>query len=509
MIVGYATPEETAAHADRNRPIDCAQLGNTLLTASQAGFGCYRTSVDVQTHRQSLRKALKGGVNLIDTSTNYADGDSEKLVGKVLQETTDAGEVSRRSVIVVSKVGYLQGKNFALSQKRKQEGRPFDQLVVHDHGLEHCIHPDFLADQLHRSLERLRLKTIDFYLLHNPEYYLEWAHDNGRASEEAHDEYYRRISKAFEYLEDQVDQGRIRFYGISSNTFPAPEGDPDFTCLETIWRIAQSVSSRHHLGLIQLPLNLLEPGAVLEKNQLNGQSVLQLAEMKNLGVLVNRPLNAFSGSKLIRLAEVESSKKQSPQDIIAAIRALTRSEKRLWAKILPGLALEPGLVARIKEQIAIGDNLKYYHLNFGTYENWGQARTGSFLPRVRGVFEFMRQHAGDSGETLEWIDSHRLCLERAFRAVGSIYAEAAAIRANRIKQVLGEADGGWAGKGTLSQKAVRAVRSTSGVSTVLVGMRRESYVDDVLGELSHNVPQARREVSWRKLGELLRSIQTN
>jgi aryl-alcohol dehydrogenase-like predicted oxidoreductase len=162
------------------------------------------------------------GINLIDTSSNYADGGSESLVGEVLENLIASGKRSREKIVVVSKVGYLQGQNYELSRERKQEGRPFPELVEYGEGLEHCIHPEFLKDQLNRSLERLKLKTLDFYLLHNPEYYLEWAQKNGHALEAARSEYYRRIRNAFEYLEEEVGRGRIRYYGISSNTFRRP-----------------------------------------------------------------------------------------------------------------------------------------------------------------------------------------------------------------------------------------------------------------------------------------------
>ena len=62
---------------------------------------------------------------------------------------------------MISKVGYLQGENLALSRQRKNEGRPFQELVEYDQGLEHCIHPEFIEDQLTRSLNRLKLETLD------------------------------------------------------------------------------------------------------------------------------------------------------------------------------------------------------------------------------------------------------------------------------------------------------------------------------------------------------------
>ena len=169
---------------------------------------------------------------------------------------------SRDEVVIVSKVGYLQGQNFALSRERKLQGRPFPELVEYAEGLEHCIHPEFLRDQLERSLERLKLETLDFCLLHNPEYYLQWAHKAGNDIDSARTEYYRRIKEAFAYLEEEVVRGRIRYYGISSNTFVAAADQSDFTCLETIWQIAESLDTGHHFRLIQLPLNLLEPGAI-------------------------------------------------------------------------------------------------------------------------------------------------------------------------------------------------------------------------------------------------------
>jgi len=43
------------------------------------------------------------------------------------------------------------------------------------------------------------------------------------------------------------------------------------------------------------------------------------------------------------------------------------------------------------------------------------------------------------------------------------------------------------------------MRSKPGVSCVLVGMRREEYVTDVLAELKHPIKQKGRLESWRKL----------
>lgn len=170
MLQGFATGAGTGEYSKRFAALSYQRLGRTGLSASGAGFGGYRVDDRVPEHRQALAQALQSGINVVDTSANYADGGSERLIGNVLNDLAAQGKVGRDEVIVVSKGGYLQGENYDLSQKRREEGRPFPELVAYGEGLEHCIHPRFLAEQISKSLERLKLEAIDCYLLHNPEY---------------------------------------------------------------------------------------------------------------------------------------------------------------------------------------------------------------------------------------------------------------------------------------------------------------------------------------------------
>jgi hypothetical protein len=191
------------------------------------------------------------------------------------------------------------------------------------------------------------------------------------------------------------------------------------------------MDARHHFRLIQLPFNLLEPGAVLENNQPDGGSVLEFARKKELGVLVNRPLNVFCNNQLFRLAEVPDVKVQSKDEVGRKIQFLSKSEKRLWMKILPATDIPPGLRARIKEQMAIGDTLKHHWLNFGSYGRWRQVKTGNLLPRIRGVMDFLGPYARENADISNWMDSHRAGIEDAFEAVTSVYAEQAAHTVDR------------------------------------------------------------------------------
>ncbi|MGH7221037.1 MAG: aldo/keto reductase, partial [Nitrospiraceae bacterium] len=227
-LPGSASPEGTARYAarivsqsrhDGHMEHGYGRFGNGGLTTSRLGFGTYRVDTRQPEHRNALTKALREGVNLIDTSTNYMDGDSERLVGSVLRELIKSDELAREEVIVVSKIGYVQGDNLKQAEAREQAGRPYHDMVKYGEGIWHCIHPEYLADQLTLSLDRLGLATLDVCLLHNPEYFLsEAAHHEGGDLAAARDAFYRRIEQAFTFFESQVAAGRIRYYGVSSNT---------------------------------------------------------------------------------------------------------------------------------------------------------------------------------------------------------------------------------------------------------------------------------------------------
>lgn len=387
MSKGSATLQGTLEYAARHPELVYEVLGQTGLSISGAGFGCYRVDAAVPEHVNALMKALQAGINLIDTSANYADGGSERLIGKVLHQLMLQGKLKRDEVVIVSKAGYLQGTNYQLSQKRKLEGRPIPELILYDEGLEHCIHPDFIAEQLTASLGRLQVEHIDCYLLHNPEYYLLWAQKQNMDKDEARSEYLRRIKVAFTHLECEVEKGRISFYGISSNTFGHQQNDYAFTSLNEVWDIAQSISAKHHFRVIEFPLNLFETAAMTECNQPGGQTLVEFAVEKGIGVLTNRPLNAIREDRLIRLN----------------------------AAVYRGQAAQEAL------------------------------------------------HFRDKVAALEL---------------------------------------SWGSASRLNQLAFRALHSTAGISGVLVGMRKEQYVEDILQELKTANYRSDKKEIWQRIREL-------
>lgn len=504
-IPGQATAVATQSYFQQHPTIGTTMIAGLDWQVSQAGFGSYRVSTGEKIHEQALRQALQSGINLIDTSSNYGDGGSERLIGRVLAEQIDAGELQREQVVIVSKAGYLQGFNYALAQQRKQEGRPFPNLVKYADGLDHCLHPEFLDDQLTRSLERLNVATLDVFLLHNPEYYLSWAKRRPIPLAEAQHTYYQRIRLAFEFLEQAVADGRIQSYGISSNTFPEPAHSYTFTELARVWQIAQKVNPNHHFRWVQLPMNLLETGAATEPNQPDGQTVLQFARTHDLAVLVNRPLNAIVQESLTRLADVlPPSYPATPEEVSTAVDSCVQLETQFASQYLADLNLDDETNQQLLDYLSVGRMLEGNWGGFGTFQNWQDVKGRFILPRSQTAVEFLSNRPDLPAEAALWLDEYVEAANIALAALSAFYQEQAAKRTARIQETAVSIDPDWQAE-TLSQTAVRALRSSAGVSCVLVGMRQQPYVLDVLADLTHSVPVQDRAESWRKMREQVRS----
>jgi len=486
FLSGAATAAATAAYASRFGGRGYAPLGATGLNISKVGFGCYRVDDETPAHREALTRALRSGCNLIDTSTNYTDGASERCVGAVLADLVRSGQLRRQEVVVVSKIGYVQGQALELAQEREAAGKPFPEMVKYMEGCWHCIHPDFLRDQLERSLTRLQLETLDIVLLHNPEYFLSDAKARGRGSlETARDEFYRRLREAFAFLENQVATGSIGWYGVSSNTAVAPTSDPEATSLTRMLAAAREAGGpAHHFRILQIPMNLFEAGAALEPNSglENRQTVLEVAREAGVGVLINRPLNAIVGSRMIRLAHVEVD--GAPIDLDVQFRAVADLEEEWRRDFAPSIKTGPES-ADAAEFFRWADELRGLPAHLEGLEGWAQLEGQIIVPQVGRVLRALDEHLeGEIAERWQFwrarylTELQKLLGELRRRAAAKSQRQAAAISATIDPLLPTERRGE-----SLSRKALWVVASTPGVSCVLNGMRRPAYVDDSLGIL--------------------------
>jgi len=289
---------------------NCRRLGPSLSCAA-VGFGAYRVGGGDKepVHAAALRAAFRAGVNLVDTSSHYCaasdgpnkgHGASEQLIGRVIAEALDAGEVDRDEVIVCTKLGHVA---------RGAETPPDAVLVgggSQGGGDDwHCIHPEFVTAEVLASRDRLGIAP-DFVLLHNPEYFLSSKLRQRAPIAAAWDEMHERLKLAFQALEALCDEGVITSgYGVSANFLSclfSTTGRPNLyeaLALDRVLDVAATAAGpdrAHRLKIVQLPLNVVESGAVLGRGAAVPEAAegdCNLAARLGVDVVANRPINAL------------------------------------------------------------------------------------------------------------------------------------------------------------------------------------------------------------------------
>jgi uncharacterized protein len=380
----------------------------------------------------------------------------------------------------------VQGENLALVSEREAAGHPFPDVVKYADGVWHCLHPEFLADQVGRSLGRLQLATLDVALLHNPEYFLKDAHERSAGPlEKRREEFYRRIAEAFKFLEGEVAAGRIGAYGVSSNTCTSPASDPEFTSLTRFVEIAREVGGAdHHFRVLQLAMNLLEPGAVLERNngRDEGETVLETARREGIAVLANRPLNATVGEGLLRLSLPPEMKAEV--DFEMQRQRLAELEDEYRESFAPYIRLSDERV-RAEDLFRWSEDMGDLPARVEGLEHWEAIEHQRILPQLFGIVRALDQ-AMEGPIVDAWMGWRDRYLSELQRLLGEVRRRAADKTRERVSAVTAAVDPYLPAERrgeSLSRKALWVAASTPGVSCVLNGMRRVKYVDDALGIL--------------------------
>lgn len=469
---------------ERFENIKYKRLGKTGFDVSICGFGSYRIDYRVKEHSEALEYAIGKGINLIDTSANYSDGGSEILIGKVVKKLISEKKISRNDISIVTKGGYIQGQNYELAKQKENSRKPYHDIVKCTPGLWHCIHPDFLSDQLSFSLKRMEINFADVYLLHNPEYFLTYSAVSD--INELRKEYYSRIRKAFTFLEDEAAEGRILYYGVSSNTFGEDDSKRNFTSLETLISIANEISPNNHFAVIQLPLNLIEKGGAGIKNQANKtKSVLELAHENNIGVLINRPLNAINGNKITRLADFPVKENITVDEISPLINQMNKSEIEIREELIERMNLERNFKRELIDAITLSELLKSAHKEFTSASLFIEARKQYFVPRTSyAVNEIFKYYANAAGIT-EKLNNFITLVNIVLNSIESVLAKKSNEKNisfhNEINKYLDDNEKNL----PLSQKAVLMINSLPEVNCTLVGMRTIQYVDDIVESMQY------------------------
>ena len=400
---------------------------------SNFAFGTYRISEHNPQHIQALKLAIESGITMIDTSSNYMDGSAERAIAIALNHFD---EDVRESVEIVSKFGYIQNENMA-----RHKENPFDEVVEYSENCFHCISQSFIEDQLGKSLSRLEVSSIDCYLIHNPEYYLLDAIKRGVPKDERLDEMYKRLFDAFLALELAVQNGNIKSYGISSNSFSKLVSDEEFLPYEDLLALAGDAceeigNDRHSFTTIQLPINMLET---------NGLKCASWAKENGLRVLVNRPLNAQLNGIMYRLAEYDESKEY--YNHFNELMEICDNETL-------------GAMFTLLEEL---DDNKYKFAWIGDYDNFLYA---SILPHMRKSLE---QLDDENKETiLGYIDLFLIeyrkmvayeCSKKTKETLKELFEDCAL---------------------PIQECAINFLLDRDTIDYILIGMRKPRYVDEIM-----------------------------
>jgi len=203
------------------------KLINESPAISEIGMGAWQLGINSGWKEMSeneaielVQKSVEMGINFFDTAPNYGFGTSELRLGKALK-TFD-----RERLVINTKFGHPDtgGTNFDSNNIRKSvEG----------------------------SLKRLQMEYVDTLIIHNPPFeYLD-----GNKNDH------------YEILEKLKDEGKIRGYGASLDTY------------QEIELLLQTTSSK----VIEVFFNMLHQDTA---------RAFGLAKEKNVGIIVKIPLDS-------------------------------------------------------------------------------------------------------------------------------------------------------------------------------------------------------------------------
>ena len=268
-LPGLATPEGTRRYRDRMvekgiSPQHFREVNG--LWVSSIGLGTYRGDTDAATDErycQATLETVRRGCNFLDTAINSRHQRSERALGAALVRLAAEGIASRDEIVVGTKGGYIpfdggmpeDPKAYFLEKFLQTDILSASDVV----GGMHCMTPHYLDDQLGHSLNNLGLEAVDLYYIQNPE---------GQRPEVGAQEFQSRIRAAFEYLQGQVEEGRVGAYGTATwSGYRVPQDSSESLDLNELARIAGELSEESAFRYIQLPHNLAMPEAMVLATQ--------------------------------------------------------------------------------------------------------------------------------------------------------------------------------------------------------------------------------------------------
>jgi aryl-alcohol dehydrogenase-like predicted oxidoreductase len=350
---GKATLEGTKRYQERqkNCVLNHFRQGNEIITSS-IGIGTHLGESDEQTDRlvtEAIIESVRQGINLIDSAIVYRDRQGELSIRNAINYLINSGEVSRDELIICTKGGFLPHETpeyfdwfcqHYIEPSNSKISR--EDIIINEDQEYHCIHPEYLYEQINQSLENLGLETIDIYYIHNPEIQL---------SQVDIETFYNRLRSAFEVMEDAVSCGKISAYGLATwEGFRVPKTSQEHLDIAKIKAIAKDVAGdkEDSFRYIQFPLNMGMTEAFLTPTQnLEGEQLSILEAAKRLGLFSIASASLYQAEVIGRIPEniISTFSEQFETDCQRALQ---------YARSTPGILTA---LVGMKKQKHIKENL--------------------------------------------------------------------------------------------------------------------------------------------------------
>lgn len=239
-------------------------LGKSNLSVSEVSFGCMSLGRDQKENEQLIRQAFDRGINFYDTADLYDRGWNEESVGKAIKDF-------RKEIVLATKVG----------NQWRPDGSGWDWNPT----------KAYILQAVDQSLRRLQTDYIDLYQLH------------GGTIDDPIDE----TIGAFEKL---VEQGKIRYYGISSirpNTI-------------------REYIKRSNIVSVMMQYSILDrrpEESCLDLLQKAGISVITRGTLAK-GMLINKPAKDYLGYRQEEVERVQQYLSDSRHATATALRYVLR-----------------------------------------------------------------------------------------------------------------------------------------------------------------------------------------
>lgn len=293
MTSGYATPEGTLKFSHGSGAAEANYKKFSGLSLSNVGIGTYLGDTDAETDKavvNAIKQSVRSGINVIDTAINYRSQKAERSVGRAVAELIDDEEASRDQIFICTKSGYVTNDadlKLGFWEYVKREYTDTGTVKADDiTSSYHCMTPDYISDQLERSLKNMKLDCIDLLYLHNAV--------EGQRNDVPQDRFLENLRSAMVTYEEKRREGKIRFYGMATwECFRVEEASSQYLSLEKTVRMAREIGGENHgFRFIQLPFNMYYDQALLSKNQaVEGRqsSILEAAAALGIGVFTSVP----------------------------------------------------------------------------------------------------------------------------------------------------------------------------------------------------------------------------